>query len=92
MVKEGAVFIAGAKQGVWTASSQRPELLNGLQSKVCFVLFLFLLFRVASAVYGSSKAWGPIGAAAAGLHHSHSNLGSKLHLSPMLQLVATPDP
>ena len=29
--------------------------------------------------YSSSQAGGPIGAAAAGLHHSHSHAGSELH-------------
>ena len=29
---------------------------------------------------------------AAGLHHSYSNAGSKLHLQPAPQLMATPDP
>ena len=33
--------------------------------------------------YGSSQARGRIGAAAAGLHHSESHAGSKLHLQPM---------
>ena len=35
--------------------------------------FSFLLFRAASAAYGSSQARGPIGPVAAGLCHSHSN-------------------
>ena len=35
----------------------------------CFVLF----FQVTLAAYGSSQARGQIGAAAASLHHSHSN-------------------
>ena len=29
---------------------------------------------------------------AAGLHHSHSNVGSEPHLQPRAQLSATPDP
>ena len=37
------------------------------------LLFFFLLFRAAPAARGGSQARGPIGAAAAGLHHSHSN-------------------
>ena len=49
----------------------------------------FFLFMAAPVAYGSSRARGQIGAAAAGLHHSHSNTGSELHLGPMLQLVAT---
>ena len=36
--------------------------------------------------------WGPIGAAAAGLHHNHSNAGLKPHLRHMPQLVAVLDP
>ena len=32
------------------------------------------------AACGSSQARGPIGAAAAGLHHSHSNAGSEMCL------------
>ena len=57
----------------------------------CFVfsLSLFLLFRATLVTYGSSQPRGRIGAAGAGLHHSHSNMGSKLHLWPILQLVAT---
>jgi len=35
---------------------------------------------------------GQTGAAAASLHHSHSNTISKLHLLPTPQLTATPDP
>ena len=54
--------------------------------------FYFSLFRAAPVVYTSSQARGQIGAAAASLHHSHSNARSKVHLQPMLQLVATPDP
>ena len=33
--------------------------------------------------YGSSQVKGRIGAAAAGLHHSHSNAGPKPHLRPI---------
>ena len=35
--------------------------------------------------------WGWIRAAAANIHHSHSNTGFKLHLQFMRQLVAMPD-
>jgi len=41
---------------------------------------------------GGSQARGGIGAIAAGLHHSHSNVGFELHLQPTPQLMATPDP
>ena len=49
--------------------------------------FFFLIFLwLHLAAYESSQARGRIGAAAAGLHHSHSNAGSEPHLQPM------PDP
>ena len=41
--------------------------------------FSFLLFRAACIAYGSPQTRGQIRAVAAGLHHSHSTLGSKLH-------------
>ena len=43
--------------------------------------------------YGGSQARGRIGAVAvaAGLDHSHSNVGSEQHLQPAPQLTATPD-
>ena len=42
--------------------------------------------------YGGSQARGLIGAAAAGLRQSHSNMGSELRLRPTPQLVAMLDP
>ena len=39
--------------------------------------FVFGLFRAAPAPYGDSQATGLIGAIAAGLRHSHSNVGSE---------------
>ena len=41
--------------------------------------FSFCLFRATPSMYGNSQARGQIRAAAAGLHHSHSNSGSRLH-------------
>ena len=58
-----------------------------------FVFFLFsLLFRATPTAYGGSQARGQIGAIAAGLHHSHSNVGSEPHRRPTPQLTAMPDP
>ena len=42
--------------------------------------------------YGGSQARGPVGAVADGLHHSHSNVRSELHLRPTPSPKATPDP
>ena len=51
--------------------------------------FLISFFRTAPMAYGSSQARGRIGAAAASLHHSHSDTGSKPHLWPTSQLMVT---
>ena len=60
---------------------------------VClFVFFFALFFRAAPVAYGSSQARDPIGATAAGLHHSHSHAGSEPSLQPTPQLTAMPDP
>ena len=54
---------------------------GGLSSSLSpFFFFFFCLFRAAPVAYGSSQARGQIGAAAASLHHSHSNEGSEPHL------------
>ena len=52
----------------------------------------FCLFRAIPKAYGSSQARVESGAVATGLHHSHSNGRSGLHLQPTPQLMATPDP
>ena len=58
-----------------------------------WVFFVFLLFLwAAPTAYGGSQARGRIGAVAAGLHQSHSNVGSEPRLQPTPQLMATPDP
>ena len=55
-----------------------------MQMKVeiwCFLfLLVFCLFRAAPAAYGSSQTKHQIGAAAAGLYHSHRNAESELCL------------
>ena len=57
-----------------------------------YLSIYFLLFRATAMAYGNFQASNRIGAAAAGLHHSHGNVGSELHLWPTLQLVAMLDP
>ena len=54
--------------------------------------FCFCLFMATLAAYGGSQARGQIGAVAAGLHHSHTNVRSELHLQPTSQLTAMLDP
>ena len=55
-------------------------------------LYIYLLFRAAPTAYGGCQARGQIGATGAGLHHSHSNVGSEPHLQPTPQLMAEQDP
>ena len=50
------------------------------------IFFIFLLFRASLEAYGGSQARGRIRATTAGLHHSHSNVGSKPHLWPIPQV------
>ena len=52
----------------------------------CFCFIFIYFFRTVPVAYASFQARGLIGAAAAGLHHSHSNTGSKPHLQLTLQL------
>ena len=47
-----------------------------------FLFVFFCFFRAAPMAYRSSQARGQIGATAAGLHHSHSNMGCEQHLWP----------
>ena len=61
---------------------------------VCKAFFFlsFFFFRYTPTAYGSSQAKGQIRATAAGLHHSHSNVGSEPSLWPTPQLTARLDP
>jgi len=68
------------------------QILLGFHQFSFFFFFYKNLFRAIPMAYGGSQARGQIGAVAAGLHHSHSNMGSKLHLLPTPQLTAMPDP
>ena len=62
----------------------RVSLLYKVPSLICLsfffflfiYLFVFCLFRASPTAHGGSQARGLIGAAAAGLHQSHSNVGS----------------
>ena len=47
---------------------------------IYLLIYLFSLFRAAPGAYGSSQARDRIRAIAACLHHSNSNVGSKLCL------------
>ena len=82
------IFLANINIGVLSCQYQKTHS-DKLNS---FFLFFFFLFRAALAAYVSSQARGQIGAASAGLHHSHSNTRSKHQLQPATQLTAMPDP
>ena len=60
-----------------------------MENVVCFhLIFLYLFFlRAAPSAYRGSQARHPIGAVAAGLHHSHSNARSLTHRAQDLSHV-----
>ena len=63
--------------------------------RIKFKLFFFGLFAISRATpsaYGGSQARVGIRAIAAGLCHSHSDVGAEQRLQPTPQLKATPDP
>ena len=53
---------------------------------------IIIIIKVALAAYECSQARGQIGAVAARLHHSHSDMGSESHLPPTPYITAMPDP
>ena len=59
---------------------------------IAVLFFYFCFFRATLVAHGGSQARGQIGAGVAGLHHSHSNVRSKLCLPPTPQLTAMLDP
>ena len=65
--------------------------LGGVIYIYIYIFYLFAISWAASEAYGGSQARGLIGAVAAGLHQSHSNLGSEPRLQSTPQLMATPD-
>ena len=72
----GCVFYGTSLLSFWLQPSWKQFLL------LYFIILKSssLLFMAAPATFGSSQARGRIGAAAAGLHHSHSKAGSEPHL------------
>ena len=58
----------------------------------CIFFFFFCFLGAAPVAYGGFQARGQIRATAVGLHHSHSNVGSKPRLWPTPQFTAMPDP
>ena len=70
----GCYFVAFMKEGELQLQS----------STLLSFFFLLLLFRASCMAYGGSQARGRVGAIAAGLHHSHSNVGSEPCLQPAL--------
>ena len=92
----------GDLQGSWTRISTSLSRFQKFSTTVSFLslsLFFFclfcffvfvLLFRAVPVTYGSSQARHQIITAAASLHHSHNNAGSKPCLWPPPQFIATP--
>ena len=82
--------------GKWLSIQNNPlcsvETHDGIIVVTFVPAFYFILFLVYPMAYGSSQARGRIGAAAAGLHHSHSNTKPKPCLQPTPQPMAMLDP
>ena len=51
---------------------------------IIIITIIIFLFLAASVAYGSSQARGQVGAAADGLHPSHSNTGSMAAVTAVL--------
>ena len=56
------------------------EEVMGWFSPSCFFFFFLVFSKAAPMAYGGSQARGLIGPVAAGLHHSHRNMGSEMSL------------
>ena len=90
------ILIAALLEKRARRSVPKSLLRKGPELTPCYLyllLFFFppFFFRAIPVAYGGSHARGQIRAAAAGLHHSHSNAGSKPHSQPAPQLMAMPD-
>ena len=77
---------AGTELRVWGLVLLFSEYICFFECKVFgilfYLIFVFCLLGLRSPAYGGSQAGGRIGAVAAGLHHSHSNVGSEPRLRP----------
>ena len=65
------------------AAINSPAVSIGVRVSFLFyfiIVVLFVFSRATATAYGDSQAKGLIGAVAAGLCHSHSHMGSELHL------------
>ena len=64
-----------------SGTSAGSDVMSSLSA--CFLIYKMVIFffpKAAPAAYGESQARGQTAAVATGLHQSHSNSGSKLHL------------
>ena len=68
------------------------DCISSLSYFIFIYLFVYLLFKATPRAHGSSQTEGRIGAAAASLYHSHSNVKSKPSLQPTPELMAMLDP
>ena len=87
----GPFSLAG--RACWFRKNSCIKLVGASGRSLCLFVCLFIcFFRAAPAASGSSQARTWVGATAANLCHSHSNVGSEPHLQPTPQLTARPDP
>ena len=77
-----AESILGGGNGVVMEEIHKTQYANAIVLDIFFfiIIIFFCLFRAVPSAYGGSQARSPIGAVAAGLYHSHSNVRSELCL------------
>ena len=76
------------REGSGHPQSKTRHLPGSLGNKLDFLsFFFFFFFRATAVAYVSSQATGGIRVVTAGLHHSHSNVGSEPQLQPTPQLT-----
>ena len=89
LAETGSDLIAGVGTpcaAKWPKTQNKSDLAQHLY------LFLFCVFsRATPEAYGGSQTKGLIGAVAADLCQSHSNVGSEPRLQPTPQITAMPD-
>uniref|UniRef100_A0A8D1KG20 Adenosine deaminase n=1 Tax=Sus scrofa TaxID=9823 RepID=A0A8D1KG20_PIG len=98
-IKPETILYYGRKRGIALPANTPEELQDviGMDKPLSLPAFLakfdYYMPAIASApvAYGSSQVRCRIGAAAAGLRHSHSSLGSEPRLQPAPQLMAVGD-
>ena len=85
-----ANYVGNLKYSYNHIKTVKMKLMKFILITLLTFFFFLLLFTAAPTAYGDSQVKGRIGAVAAGLCHSHSDMGSEPPLRPRPQLTAMP--